>query len=268
MDEWNTTARPEGAPTAPPRSARWPVVLAAGLLALGAVGTFLVWKRTGTGVQPMLEPAPAASPAEQAPPGPTMTSAESDALLRQRLAGLSGEPEWAAWLKEVDLLRRFTSVVAAMADGESPRALVGFLAPRGSFQVRERGGRTRVDPAGYARYGAIERVLGSLDAAALVTVYREVEPVAEALYREGARPGSTFRDALGRAFDRILSVPVLEGDVEVVARGAVYVYADPALEGLTPAEKHLLRMGPGVVRTLQQKVRAVATALDVPLARR
>ncbi|MCI0571040.1 MAG: DUF3014 domain-containing protein [Myxococcaceae bacterium] len=268
MDDLNPTEYPERGEPPSRRSSRRPVLLALAVLAAAGVGTWFLLTREDLPPpqeQPTEEPARAEAPA---PAGPVLTSAESDALLRERLSALSQEPEWAAWLEESDLLRRFTGVIAAFAEGESPRPLVGFLAPREGFQVREEKGRTFIAPASYARYDAIGRVVGSLDARALASVFRGVRPTVEALYREGARPGSTLDDALRRAFDRVLDVPVLEGDVEVVSRGATYAFADPALEQRTLAEKHLLRMGPSTVRTLQEKVREVAAALDVKVSER
>jgi hypothetical protein len=262
MDETRAAAPASQAPR--PRRARWPALLAGLVLLAGGAASWWVLKAPSA-VTPATAPAPeAAAPA--GPAGPVLSSAESDALLRERLSGLSSQPEWAAWLTEADLLRRFVGVVAAVGEGESPRALVGFLSPRGEFHVREAGrGRLVVDPRAYARYDAIGRVVASLDAAALASAYRDVAPTVDALYAEGARPGSTFRQALGRAFDRVLAVPLLEGEVEVVQKGAVYVYADPALEGLTAADKHLLRLGPTTLKALQEQVRAVAGVLDVPL---
>ncbi|NPC82649.1 DUF3014 domain-containing protein, partial [Pyxidicoccus fallax] len=197
------------------------------------------------------------------PPEPPLPpTAETDALLRERLAGASTAPEFAAWLREQDLLRRFVAVVANVASGDSPRAVVGFLAPSGGFQARKKAGKEFIDRKSYARYDAIGRGVGSLNADVLVSTYQEVRGLAERLHRESAPPGSTFDATLQRAFEQVLAVPVLDGDVEVVAKGAMYVYADPAHEGLTAAQKHLLRMGPTNLRLIQGKVREVSQRLN------
>jgi hypothetical protein len=52
--------------------------------------------------------------------------------------------------------------------------------------------------------------------------------------------------------------------VEVRAQGALYAYASPELEGLSRAQKHLLRMGPQNMQTLQAKLRELQGALGLP----
>ena len=43
----------------------------------------------------------------------------------------------------------------------------------------------------------------------------------------------------------------------------VYHFEDPALEGLSPAEKHLLRMGPVNTMKIQGGLRRLASALEI-----
>jgi len=205
--------------------------------------------------------------ATRTPDAPLPPIAELDALLRARLASASPLTEFSSWLREADLLRRFVGVVSNLAEGDSPRALVGFLAPSGEFPVSVQAGRTLVAPRGYTRYDTVGRVVGSLDSTLLVDTYREVRAFAQRLYQESAPPGSSFEATLLRAFEQVLAVPVLEQDVEVVARGALYVYADPRLEALTPAQKHLLRMGPANLRLIQGKVREVQLKLTQQASR-
>lgn len=210
----------------------------------------------------------APSVVDRAPDAPLPPVAEVDALLRSRLAGASSLPQFGAWLREADLLRRFVAVVSNMASGDSPRAVVAFLAPSGDFQVSStREGRTLVAKKGYTRYDTLGRVVGSLDSTLLVDTYREVRRLAERLHQESAPPGGSFEATLQRAFEQVLAVPVLDGDVEVVAKGALYVYADPALEALSPAQKHLLRMGPSNLRHIQGKVREVSQKLNQQASR-
>ena len=57
--------------------------------------------------------------------------------------------------------------------------------------------------------------------------------------------------------------PVVDGDVELTPKVITYAFADPALERLRPAQKHLLRMGPKNERAIQAELRALATALGI-----
>jgi len=73
----------------------------------------------------------------------------------------------------------------------------------------------------------------------------------------------TFEEALARAMDNLLAVEVPEGPLEVREAVGRYVYTDPGLEGLTPAAKHLLRMGPENARLVQDKLRQIQSELDL-----
>jgi hypothetical protein len=63
-----------------------------------------------------------------------------------------------------------------------------------------------------------------------------------------------------RALQQVLAVPVVEGDVQVVPKGAGYAFADPRLEALPPASKLLLRMGPETVGRVQALAREFGAA--------
>lgn len=197
---------------------------------------------------------------------PDVSLPESDGRVRDLVGKLSVDPELARWLQERDLARRFTSSVNNIAEGESPRASLLFMAPPGAFQVDASGanGRAAVAPLSFARYDLVARVLGSLDVAGAALVYRELQPLIDQAYREIAPPGQSFEATFGRAIQHLLAVPVPQGPVEVLPKGALYVYAAPELEGLSRAQKHLLRMGPGNIRIIQAKLREVRTSLNLP----
>ncbi len=42
----------------------------------------------------------------------------------------------------------------------------------------------------------------------------------------------------------------------------LWEFRDPTLEGLSPPQKHLLRMGPANVRLIQSKIREIQAALS------
>ena len=57
-----------------------------------------------------------------------------------------------------------------------------------------------------------------------------------------------------RAIDELLSVPVIEGDVMFEEKTQILCYGDAELEAMSQAQKHLFRMGPQNVRTIQTKL--------------
>ena len=70
----------------------------------------------------------------------------------------------------------------------------------------------------------------------------------------------TVDDLVRRALQQVIAVPVVEGDVRVVPKGAGYAYADPRLEALPPVSKLLLRMGPETVRRVQGLARELTAS--------
>jgi hypothetical protein len=260
---------PPGAPPPPPTSARKPLLIglvAAALVAILAVGYLL---RGAEPTAPVTPPAPVtASPSPNEAAAPTQRLpplAESDPRVRELVGMLSPEPELRKWLASTeDLARRFTTAVFNISEGESPRASLSFLAPEGAFQTVERNGRTFIAPASFARYDAVARVLTSLDTQASVLAYRALEPLFDQAYGEIGRPGQSFDQTFTKAVQKMLDTPVPE-ELEVVpAKGALHAYAAPELEQLSPAQKHLLRMGPANARALQAKLREFQGALAQP----
>lgn len=231
------------------------LVVLAVVSVLAALGIFF-YLRNAEPVEP-IEAAPIAQqvPPEEAEPEPEpVTTEEADSRARTSLEDLTDEPEWEAWLAEKDLLRRFVGAVAALDAGESARSSLPFLAPQTPYQVRElEDGRTVIDPETWSRYDALGRVINAMPVEEALRAYREVKPLLQQFYREGAPPGARFDAALDRVLARAIALPLPEAETELIAEGGVWAYADPQLESLTTAEKQFLRLGPDILRTLQQK---------------
>ncbi len=187
----------------------------------------------------------------------------SDVLVRGLGKGLSSRPRVAGWLDTDDLVRRFVLAVANVAKGTNPTSRLGFMAPKGAFAVRSTDGRTVIDSASYHRYDALTDAFISLDTDGVARLYHRIEPLCDRAYRELGLSGGTFEDALSSAFGRLLAVQVPGGPIEVTPAGALYAFEDSALEALSPAAKHLLRMGPANADRVQAKLRELAGAMGV-----
>jgi hypothetical protein len=118
----------------------------------------------------------------------------------------------------------------------------------------------------YARYDFIVDGIESVDASDFAGVYRILLPLGETAYEELGRPQRDLTTAVQGAIQRLREVPVIEGDIALkpVAHGnlLLYEYADPKIEALSAAQKHLLRMGPRNVARVQAKLRELARELD------
>ncbi len=236
------------------------VILAAVVIA-AAVWWFLLRKPE---VAPP-PPAPVEAPDASVAPAPaSVPVAERDARAREQLAGLSKEPEWKTWLEQQDLIGKLTAAVANVAEGESPRGSLGFLAPSGAFQVATKKGKSTIDEKSFARYDTVTRVFASLDAGLAAKAYTALHPLIDGVYAEIAPPGAKFDVTFGKAIDRLVAVPVPSGAIEVVPKGALYAFADEGLEQRSAAEKHLLRMGALNQRKVQAKLAELKAALSLP----
>jgi len=189
--------------------------------------------------------------------------AESDAFVRERLAELSSHPRLSSWLDAGELVQRFVTAVVNLANGDSPREPLDFLEPEGDFQVEEGEGRTVIDPASYRRYDAYTDAVLSVDAEAAGRVYRLLHPLFEQLHRQLGFSDRSFDEALSEAIGPLLEVEVPDGAPAVTASVDVYEYVDPELEALSPAQKHLLRLGPANARRVQEKLAELAEAMGV-----
>jgi hypothetical protein len=208
-------------------------------------------------------PTPTVAPAA-VPAGTTVPIAGGNDLLKQLAGGLSGSAELRRWLKEPDLLRRLVAATSLVAEGESPRPVVGFLAPRSAFAADESGGHLVGSAQNSRRSDAFVRALTRLDPAQVARVYEPLRPYAEAAYAEVGRPGRSFDAVMHAGIRQLLATPIPPTEPELQLKGAVYQYADPALEGLNGAQKQLLRLGLAHARAVQAWLQAYEKALPPP----
>ena len=187
----------------------------------------------------------------------------SDDIVRSLVQELSSHQQLVTWLKNEDLIRKFTAVVDNIANGLSPRSHVEFLAPQEEFQLIEKNGLFYVNPESYNRYNLIADVFASMDSEGCVKLYEQLKPLFQEAYRDLGYPTQDFQQTLFIAILELLKTPVVEGDILLEKKVITYMMADPQLEQLSQAQKHLLRMGPENVRKIQAKLREMALALGI-----
>ncbi len=245
------------------------IVLAIGILLVAiGVGLFLFFPRElpvaavpDAGPPPIVDAGP--------PVEPSVDIAKGNDLAQEAAKGLLPD----AWLQGGDAIRRFAAAVNAVSEGQSPRVVLTVLEPPGTFIVDEKKPKKRREHSKYfisakngARYDTITQLVTSIDAQAVGERYRKLKPYLEAAYREIARPGKTFDGAFTKAVDLLAAVPISDAPQEVVpmTQGTGYAYKDPKLEALSPAEKHLLRMGPKNARAIVKQLQAFRAAMSAP----
>jgi len=188
----------------------------------------------------------------------------SDEAVRGLVETVGAHPRLASWLVTDDLVRRFVESVVDLSRGSSPLPALEPLIPPEAFTIQRSGDRILVDPRSYERYDILADVFASVDARQAADIYREILPLIREAYQELGIPDQSWEETLALAIRNVLSVNVPERPLEVREAIGRYVYADPSVEGLNPAAKHLYRMGPANARILQDKVREIAQELVLP----
>lgn len=241
------------------------VLLAAG----AAIGLFGARSFLKTAPEPGVSSSHDGAPPALPPHLPALE--ESDDYVRGRAAGLSSAPAFAEWLKQDHLIQRLAAAMSMLADGKLPRETFAAFAPRGGFRTVKKDGKTIVDPAGYARYDAFAAMVAGVDAVAAARIFEDLLPLLDLAQRElGERNTADARASLRAAAEELLAAPPLEGDVALIEgkKGLGWAYADASLEGRSPAQKQLMRMGPKNQAAVQAKLRALTLALGGPAAAR
>jgi len=193
---------------------------------------------------------------------------ESDALVRELVRKITSHPSALAWLATNGLIRNFTVVVGNVADGATPAKQLRVLRPGSAFAIVERNGQRFIDPRSYQRYDAIADAVASIDPPGASRLYATLKPRIGEAHAQLGQPANSFDSALERAIVALLQTPVVDGPVRVESKGGTgYRYADPNLEGLTAAQRQLLRTGPRNVRKIQAALRQLAIALGIPPGR-
>jgi Protein of unknown function (DUF3014) len=269
----------------PPRRPTGPLVAIGVLIfAVGLAIYFLFGRGTSAPVDNTVATPPPAQAADE-PVKPLGGDADavtlpplddSDSVVRELVGKLSSHPRVAAWLATDGLIRNFTAVVVNISEGKTPAAHLQAVRPSPGFRVVEQDGDLLIDPRSYERYDRLADAVASIDTAGSARLYATLKPRIEEAHRDLGTPDGSFDRTLTRAIVSLLNTPVpapstrfarsgqAESSLPIEPRGIVYGYADPKLESLTAAQKHLLRMGPRNARLIQRKLREIALELGIP----
>ena len=261
------------------RRAIW-AVIAVVLVIAAAAAAFVLFRPAPPSPEPGAAPvtgADVALPAQPEPLPPLGAEAAevelppldlSDPMVRDLLRVLSSRPELATWLATDNLLRHGVAAIDNVARGRTPTSQFRVLAPTEPFATEASApDRLVVSPRAHARYDSLAQTFASLETRGLSSVYATLRPRMMDAYRELGYPDGNVDAAVERAIVHLLRTPAVEATTAVQSSAVMYTYVDPRLEGLSPAQKQLLRMGPQNVRIVQQKLREIAAALGIPADR-
>jgi hypothetical protein len=270
-DLLRTPSSPENRPS-PSHTTKWVVVVAFAVAA--AVVTYVAVTKRRSADQVAATPPAKAAPkgADRAlggdPANITVPPLDlTDPLVRELLRQLSSQASVAAWLMSDGLIRNFAVVVSNVAEGPTPAVHLRPLRPTTGFKVTDRNGHLLIDTHSYERYDRFAAAAASIDPAGAARLYATLKPRIEEAHRD-LGTGLSFDRTLELAIVALLKTPVVVDPIAVRPEGGTgYAYVDPALEALTPAQKHLLRTGSANVHAIQIWLRSIALALGIPAER-
>jgi hypothetical protein len=188
---------------------------------------------------------------------------DSDSFIRNLVATLSAHPGFTEWLVSEDLIRSFVVTVDNIADGRNPAQHLPFMRPTERFSVSGVEPTMRVDSHSYRRYDNHAQIIDSLDTTGIAQLFVQLEPLINEAYGELGYPDTPFRATLERAITHLQETPVIDGPPLLRLGAAFYEYVDDSLDNLTPAQKQFLGMGRNNVQTVQNKLSAINTAINL-----
>ncbi len=186
---------------------------------------------------------------------------KSDDAVRDLVAADDIPAAMKGWLEHKEIVRTVVAAVDSIARGESPAAQLPFLAPEGKFVARAQDGKFWLDPQSFRRYDPLVSVFIAIPDKTWIVWYKKLRPTLEKAFRELGYPGVTFAQRVQQAIAQLTQVPWPQKQVALEKKVLSYAFADPSLESLNPAQKHLLRLGPDNAARIQKKLRALGAAL-------
>lgn len=204
-------------------------------------------------VEPEPEPVSAPEPKTVKPPeAPLPALDHSDAEVKQRLLALNWRTGLAGLFVTEEMLRNFVVQTDNIAQGQ---LAVGhpLLQPLEQKFTLAEGAAMQLEQQHFARYEPYIQLLESVPAAQLVPLFNRYEPLLQQAYAELGYPDQLFKNTLLAAIDMLLATPDVSYPLQLERPAVVYVFADPAIEQLPPAQKQMIRLGPDN----QQRVKAV-----------
>ena len=213
---------------------------------------------TPVAVEPAAEAAPEPQPeppAEPLPePDPLPKLDESDDAFRDAIADIPLGTAGQQYLLPGNIIERSTSVVYLMAEGEVPYKLLPIARPKVAFPITDDGLQVTADPAGYARYDALAKWIESLDVDALLSALDWLLPLFREAWSFYGESESSFDQTVLNTLDLIIYTPEVDAsEARLFLKEAVWLYEDPAIEGLAPIQKQVLRMGPANATIVKDK---------------
>jgi hypothetical protein len=192
--------------------------------------------------EPVVEPAPP-PPAPVEEPLPRLE--ESDDAVRDAVGDIPLGTAGQQYLVPGNIIERSASLIYLMAQGDVPYKLLPVSRPKAAFPISDDGTQVVTDPAGFERYDALTQWLQSLDLESLLSSLEWFIPLFREAWSYYGEDPAAFDMAVVMTLDLVIATPEVDlSEARLIRKEAVWIFEDPAIEGLAPIQKQVLRMGP------------------------
>ena len=232
-----------------------------------------------TGIwSPREEPAPAVTaPPPEPPPAPVVTEIEepapeppplppepveeplprleeSDDAVRDAVGDIPLGTAGQQYLIPGNIIERSASLIYLMAQGDVPYKLLPVSRPKAAFPISDDGTQVVTDPTGFERYDALTQWLQSLDLESLLSSLEWFIPLFREAWSYYGEDPAAFDMAVVMTLDLVIATPEIDlSEARLIRKEAVWIFEDPAIEGLAPIQKQVLRMGPENAEVVKAK---------------
>ena len=192
--------------------------------------------------EPAVEPPPP-PPAPVEEPLPRLE--ESDDAVRDAVGDIPLGTAGQQYLVPGNIIERSASLIYLMAQGDVPYKLLPVSRPKAAFPISDDGTQVVTDPAGFERYDALTQWLQSLDLESILSSLEWFIPLFREAWSYYGEDPAAFDMAVVMTLDLVIATPEVDlSEARLIRKEAVWIFEDPAIEGLAPIQKQVLRMGP------------------------
>ena len=191
---------------------------------------------------------PAVDPTPPPPPPveePLPRLEESDDAVRDAVGDIPLGTAGQQYLVPGNIIERSASLIYLMAQGDVPYKLLPVSRPKAAFPISDDGTQVVTNPAGFERYDALTQWLQSLDLESLLSSLEWFIPLFREAWSYYGEDPAAFDMAVVMTLDLVIATPEVDlSEARLIRKEAVWIFEDPAIEGLAPIQKQVLRMGP------------------------
>jgi len=192
---------------------------------------------------------------------PVLALDQSDQTFHDALTALSGAESLGKLLVPDNIIRHIVVTIDNMSKKKVAVNQRPIKPTSGQFMTLSNGDQLTINPKNYARYQPFIEVVKSADIDKTVQLYYHFYPLFQSAFDDLGYQDAYFNDHLIALIDHLLETPDVNGPVALTQPNVMYLYADPALEALSPGQKTLIRMGPANETLLKARLRELKTQL-------